>query len=251
MNQAEVINYCDRLLDVESFEDYCPNGMEVEGDGREVSLVVLGVSLTLELIEQALAKGADLILTHHGMLWKGADPRIRGPFAKKLKALLGAGLASASYHLPLDFHLELGNNAQLAKALGLKDIQPILANGGHFQAILGRPPLEDPKGLKTHIGQLLGQEPRWIDFGPERIERLAICSGGAQKYFVRTLAEGAQAFLTGEASEPNYTEAQEWGAHFIAGGHYATERLGIQALGQHLEETCGVKTLFVKTANPL
>ncbi|MDT8446755.1 MAG: Nif3-like dinuclear metal center hexameric protein [bacterium] len=251
MNQAEVIKFCDQLLKIQEFKDYCPNGMEVEGDGREVRLVALGVSLTSELIEQALDLGAELMITHHGILWDGNDPRVVGPFARKLRSLLVSGVAAASYHLPLDYHPQLGNNAQLAEALGMQDLEWVLGDSGRPMLLMGRPAYNQKQSLTERLTETLGRAPVWLDFGPKQIERLAICSGGAQKYFEAAVAAGAQAYLTGEGSEFNFGQAQDAGAHYIAAGHYATETLGIKALGAYLEQELGLKTQFLQTANPL
>ncbi|OGG94750.1 MAG: Nif3-like dinuclear metal center hexameric protein [Candidatus Lambdaproteobacteria bacterium RIFOXYD12_FULL_49_8] len=251
MKQIEVIEALDQKLEIERFADYGPNGLQVEGDGREVKQVALGVSLSLELIEVAAQNRADLIITHHGILWDGQDPRIQGPFAKKLKLLLANGMAAASYHLPLDFHPELGNNIGLARLLGLEEIEFILPKADYHIGVMGRPRQGGIEKLSSQIEKALGRTPQVLAFGPQVIKRLAIVSGGAQKSFIKVVQAGADAFLTGEASEQNYAEAQELGAHYIAAGHYATERLGILALENWLEEELGLDCLMIESENPL
>lgn len=252
MNQTQLVERINQKLAIDSIPDhYCPNGLQVEGDGREVQRVALAVSIGLGVIEQALLWGADLVVTHHGLFWSHQGQTVTGPLAKRLKALLGAGLASASYHLPLDFHPELGNNIQLAKLLGLTEIQFLAPKGEINSMVMGRPAQASIEALGELVEAKLGAKPLVLPFGPQKIERLVICSGGAQSGFVPAIALGAQAYLTGEASEYVYGEAKENGAHYLAAGHYKTERVGILALGDWLTREFRLECRFFEVENPI
>ena len=252
MNQTQLVERINQKLAIDTVPDhYCPNGLQVEGDGRLVKKVALAVSIGLEVIEQANHWGAELLVTHHGLFWKHQSQTVTGPMAKKLKALLGTGLASASYHLPLDFHPELGNNIQLAKLLGLTEIRFLAPKGEINSMVMGRPAQSTIEALGAQSEALLGAKPLVLNFGPQKIERLVICSGGAQSGFVPAIALGAQAYLTGEASEYVFGEAKENGVHYLAAGHYKTERLGILALGDWLAQEFKLDCRFFEVENPI
>lgn len=251
MKQSEIAALLDERLSIHEFEDYGPNGMQVEGDGREVNKVALAVSMTLEVIEQASQWGADLLLCHHGILWKGLNERITGPFKNRIKAILDSGMAALAYHLPLDFHPELGNNVRLARELGLEGIQGILAKGSHHQGVMGNFEGGNLIDLTERIETLLGGHVKLLPFGPEKPNKVAIVTGGGQGYFEKAILEGADCFLTGEASEHNFATAQEYGASFLAAGHYATEKFGVLALGELLEKEAAVETKMFLTSNPI
>jgi len=250
MTQAEILHWIETVLEPWRFEDYCPNNMEVEGDGRKVHSIALAVSLTLEVIEQAVKRGADLILTHHGIFWQGQPFVVTGANRKKLHLLLHSGVATASYHLPLDYHPRLGNNVQLAQKLGLSDIRGAGFQKDYPTLVLGSPAEKDLGSLLQRMETLLGLPPRYANFGKTEIQTLAIATGGAQKSFRQAIANGADGFITGEGSEQNYTEAQEFERHFIAAGHSRSEQFGIQALGQELTQQFGLECFFVETENP-
>ncbi|MBU2514156.1 Nif3-like dinuclear metal center hexameric protein [bacterium] len=251
MKQAEIINYCNQLLDIAVHKDFCPNGLQVEGDQREVKRIAIGVSITLELIEKAIKDSADMIITHHGMIWD-KDPRIiSGPFRKKIKLLLDNGLAAAAYHLPLDYHLELGNNVQLARVLQLSDIKTIPENADFAEAIIGKTVESSIEDFSDFVSEQLIRPPIVLPFGKKRISKVVIITGGAQNYFMTAVENGADCFITGEASEKNYAMSQEYGVHFISAGHYATEKYGILALGEHLSEKFGIDSNFIEIDNPI
>lgn len=251
MNQIELINYCNHYLAIHQIDDFCPNGLQVEGDNREVKRIALGVSISLEFIEKAIEAKADLIITHHGMIWDKDSRVIQGPYKKKIEKLLRSGIAASSYHLPLDYHLEVGNNIQLGQILGLKDLETIPRESDKAEAVAGTPAQKSISDFSDHLSKKLGRDPLVLSFGPEEISKAVIITGGAQNYFSVAVKEGADCFITGEVSEKNYSLSQEYGIHFISAGHYATEQFGIQALGAHLEEKFGVDSCFLEIANPI
>lgn len=251
MKQSELIKYCDVLLNITAVKDYCPNGLQVEGDNRLVKKVALGVSVSLEFIEKAVAKGCDLILTHHGMIWDRDSRVIQGPFKKKIALLLESGIAAAAYHLPLDFHHTFGNNVQLANLLGLKEIESIPQDSDFAEAVIGDTKQKNISDFAAHIEKKLDRKPLVLSFGNQEIQKAVVITGGAQNYFMTAVDEGADCFITGEVSEKNYTLSQEYGVHFISAGHYATEKWGIKALGAHLHEKFKVKCEFIDIDNPI
>ncbi len=251
MTQSEIISYCNQLLDIAVHRDFCPNGMQVEGDGREVKKIAIGVSITLEFIEKAINANADLIITHHGFIWD-KDPRvITGPFRNKIKLLLENGLAAASYHLPLDYHPELGNNVQLAKVLELSEIKTIPENADYAEAIIGKTDKSTIDDFSSFLSRKLGRSPVVLPFGKKQISKVVIITGGAQNYFMTAIESEADCFVTGEASEKNYAMSQEFGVHFIGAGHYATEKYGILALGEHLADKFSIDFEYIEINNPI
>jgi len=251
MNQVEIINFCNELLSIDDFKDYCPNGLQVEGDNRQVKRIATGVSISLELIGKAIEANADLIITHHGMIWDKAERIIRGPMKQKLSVLFDSGIAAAAYHLPLDFHPEIGNNVQLAGRIGLQDLQPFAHTGKYSQGIMGNTTLKSIDALAAHVSTVLEREPQVLPYGPDVIKKVAIVTGGAQSYFQDAIEAGADCFLTGEISEQNYTMSREYGVHFISAGHYSTELFGVQSLGERLESSCQLETCFIHIPNPI
>jgi dinuclear metal center YbgI/SA1388 family protein len=245
-HRDEILAYAGELLDLAAFPDYGPMGLQVVG-ADEVAKIACGVSASRELFARAAAAGAQLVLVHHGLFWDSesrvVDPRMKG----RLKALFAADLTLASYHLALDAHREIGNNALLARELGVQVERPFAGIGYG-----GR--LVEPMPAETFIGEIrsrLGQDPLVFPYGPEHIERVAIVSGGAAKYVAEAAAEGYHLFLTGEAAEPTMQSARELGIHFVAAGHYATERLGVQALAERLAERFDLDWEFLELPNPV
>lgn len=247
-----IIDELDRLLDVASFRDYCPNGLQVEGR-RDVARIATGVSASAELLEQALAAGADLVLTHHGLFWDGEDPRAIGSLRKRLGLLIGADVSLAAYHLPLDAHPLLGNNALLAAGIGAVLDQPFGLAAGRAVGWTAR--FDDgaiaPDELERRIATLTGREPLAFLEGPDRVVRIGIVSGGAAKLLADAIAEQLDAFVTGEPAEPSRAMAREAGIHFIAAGHHASETFGVKALGEHLAVRFGIEHRYVEVANPV
>jgi dinuclear metal center YbgI/SA1388 family protein len=242
----DILAYADELLDVASFPEFGPAGAQVLG-AEEVSKVVCAVSSSRELFERAGAAGAQLVLVHHGLFWRNeplvVDRRLRG----RLEALFRADLTLAAYHIALDAHPEVGNNAQLARRLG---IEPETRFGGI--GVGGR--LAEPTGIEpfaARVGDVVGREPLVFSSGPERIERVAVSTGAAGYDLLQAAREGYDAYVTGEPEEPNMHAAAELGIHLVAAGHYATERFGVQALADRLAGKFGLDWEFVELFNPV
>ncbi len=250
--RIEITGFCDELLDVASFEDYGPNGLQVPG-AAEVSKVATGVSANLELLESAVGSGAQLVMTHHGLLWGSEVSSLSIPMAARLRALLCADVSLAAYHLPLDAHPEIGNNALLRDALGLEaDPRPFGEAKGSAVGVIGRAaePIELAE-LRRRLARAVGQEPLVFDAGPERIASVGIVTGAGGFALHEAGPLGLDALITGEPSEPVMGEAREYGVHFLAGGHYATETFGIRRLGELVAERFSVDHEFIDVPNPV
>ncbi len=248
----EILSFCDDLLNVRSFDDYGPNGLQVPGTG-EVSKVATGVSANLELLRSAVDSGAELVLTHHGLLWGSELEALSVPLAARLRALLCGEVSLAAYHLPLDAHPEIGNNALLRDALGLEpDGRPFgEAKGAAVGAIgLAAEPI-DVSELGRRLTEAVGREPLVFDAGPERISSVGIVTGGGAFAIHEAGRLGLSALVTGEPSEPVMGEAREYGVHFLAAGHYATETFGIRRLGELVAERFAVEHEFIDVPNPV
>ena len=242
----EIIAFADELLDAGSYRDYGPMGMQVVG-ADEVTKVVCGVSSSLELFERAAAAGAQLVLVHHGLLWENEPRTIDTRMKRRLQALFDADITLAAYHLALDAHPEIGNNVLLARELGLDVEEPFaeIGVGGRFAE---PPTISDLASLAARV---VGREPLVFAEGPERIRRAAVVTGGGAQYLSRAAAGGYDVLVTGEAAEPTMMTARELGIHFVAAGHYATERLGVQALATRIAERFGIEWEFVELENPV
>jgi dinuclear metal center YbgI/SA1388 family protein len=242
-------DYTDRLLHADAITDYCPNGLQVEGR-PEVRRIVSGVTASLALLEAAVAAEADAILVHHGYFWKGEEPRLVGMKGRRIRFLLRHEVSLLAYHLPLDVHPELGNNAQLAARLGIEPDGSIdggpapLIRRGHF-----RQPLA-PDQLAERLDAVLQRPPVHVGGGPAAIRTIAWCTGAGQRFVEQAAQAGVDAFLSGEISEPTAHVARECGLHYFAAGHHATERFGVQALGEHLAERFDLDHRFIDIDNP-
>ena len=244
----------DCLLQPQLFKDYCPNGLQVEGR-REVRTLVSGVTASLALIEAAVAENADAILVHHGLFWRGYDGRVTGWMRKRLGLLIEHNINLYAYHLPLDAHPQLGNNAQLGRQLGLEAGVAATARFGEQNlGWLGQPGsgpnFATAAQLAAHVEQVLKRPVTLVGPAQAAIKKIAWCTGGAQGYFEAAIAAGADAFLTGEISEPQAHLARECGVAFLACGHHATERFGAPAVGEHLAQTHGLSHRFIDIDNP-
>jgi dinuclear metal center YbgI/SA1388 family protein len=241
----EIVSYCDELLDANAFEDYCPNGLQVEGK-RRVNRIVSGVTASQALVDAAVAAGADLILVHHGYFWRGEPAQVVGMKARRLRALLGAEVNLVAYHLPLDAHPELGNNRQLGLALGFGDARPIA--GLVWGAELDQPLAPDQLGEK--VEQAVGRKA--LRVGPAKVlRRIAWCTGAAQGMIEQAAVAGCDAFISGEISEQTLHQANELGISYFAAGHHATETFGVHALGEALAERFAVQHAFINLENPI
>ena len=252
MQLRELVAHTNRLLEIDRFSDYCPNGLQVEGRA-EICTLVGGVTACQALLDAAVERGADAVLVHHGYFWKGEDPCLTGMKHRRLATLLRHDIGLLAYHLPLDAHPELGNNAQLARML---DLTVTGAAGGAGRTpglvMLGEPasPVSGAE-FAAHLAARLGRQPLHIAGSDAPIRQLAWCTGGAQSSITTAHEAGADAFLTGEASEQTVHFARENGLHFFAAGHHATERYGVQALGAHLTQEFGLRFAFVDVDNPV
>ena len=246
-HRDEVVAHANELLDVDRFPEYGTPGLQVVG-ADEVTKLACGVSSSRELFERAAAAGAELVIVHHGMFWRNEpvwiDRRQRG----RLETLFRADLTLLAYHLALDAHPTVGNNALLADALGVEIERPFaeVGQGGR---------LRQPVGIDELVARIRetvgGREPLVFAHGPQRIERVAICSGGAGSELIRAAHEGYDLLLTGEPEEPSLQNARELGIHFVAAGHDATERLGVQALAHELAGRFGLEWEFIEIENPV
>lgn len=247
VTRTELESHLAALLSIDRFDDYGPNGLQVEGR-REVRRLVCGVTASLALIEAAVADGADALLVHHGLFWRGHDGRVTGWLRERLARLLAAQINLYAYHLPLDAHPQLGNNAQLGALLGLAADARF---GEHELGFIGDAAgIGDARTLAARAAERLGRAPLLLPGDGRVLRRIAWCSGGAQDWFEPAIAAGADAFLTGEASEPQAHLARETGVAFLACGHHATERYGVQALAAALGERWGLAHRYVEIDNP-
>lgn len=246
----DLVAECDRYLDAARIADYCPNGLQVEGRS-EVRRIVSGVTASQALLDAAVEFGADLVLVHHGYFWKSENPCITGMKQRRLKTLLVNDISLLAYHLPLDVHPEVGNNVQLAQRLGLQVEGPLEPGNPRSVGLLGSlaEPLA-PAAFAALVAQALGREPLLVD-ASRPIRRVAWCTGAAQGYIEQAIAAGVDAYLTGEVSESTVHTARENGISFLAAGHHATERYGVQALGEWIARRYGVEHRFVDCANPV
>ena len=249
---ANLLTYLNDLLQPASFSDYGPNGLQVPGPA-EVRTVVTGVSASAELFERAAALGADLVLVHHGIFWTGAPLALTPSAKRRLQLLFEHDMALAAYHLPLDGHPEVGNNALLAAGLGCASHEPFALHKGMPIGVAGRFEGDGITAgeLVARARELTGREPLAFLDGPERVRTIGIVSGGGADYLGDAVAAGHDAFLTGEPAERVMTHAREEGIHFLAAGHYATETFGVRRLGELLAERFGVVQHFVDVPNPI
>ena len=244
-----LIDWLDETLQPDSFRDYCPNGLQVEGSETVVKLAT-GVTANQAVLDRAIEWGADALLVHHGYFWKGESEPIVGMKRKRLGALLSNEVSLLAYHLPLDAHPLLGNNARLGNLLGIENHEPLqpgvpssVGNVGELQVSAG--------DLCDQLLSLTGREPLLIGRREQSLKRIAWCTGAAQSYIDAAVAAGADAFITGEISEQTVHVAREEGIVFVAAGHHATERYGVQAVGEALAETFSLQHRFFDDDNPV
>ncbi|WP_058972614.1 type 2 GTP cyclohydrolase I [Type-D symbiont of Plautia stali] len=246
MNNVELEKIVNLQLNTSAFSDYAPNGLQVEGRA-DVKTLITGVTACQALLDEAVKRNADAILVHHGYFWKSESPLIKGMKRQRLRTLLTNDINLYGWHLPLDAHPELGNNAQLAKLFDIDvkgEIQPLVPWGELAEPVSG-------EALAAKIAERLGRTPLHCgDNAPALIKRVAWCSGGGQGFIDSAAAFGVDAFISGEVSEQTIHSAREQGLHFFAAGHHATERAGIKALGEWLAENHGLDVTFIDINNP-
>jgi dinuclear metal center YbgI/SA1388 family protein len=247
----DLIAHLDELLEPGAFDDYGPNGLQVPGR-PEVGTVVTGVSAHRELFERAAAAGADLVLCHHGILWDAQPRQITPALKGRLELLFEAEMSLAVYHLPLDAHGEVGNNALICAALGLERAEPFGSHRGRAIGWVGRSHEGIPfDQLRARCAAAFGAEPFAWACGPELVRSAGIVSGGGSGSLAEAIDAGLDALITGEPAEYAMADAREAGIHFVAGGHYATETFGVRRLGELLGERFGVRHEFIEIPNPV
>ncbi|GAC19463.1 Nif3-like dinuclear metal center hexameric protein [Paraglaciecola arctica] len=250
VSNYQLLQTLNTILTPEKVKDYCPNGLQVEGK-KKVTKIVTGVTASQALIDHAVSISADAILVHHGYFWKGESPCITGMKRKRIQTLLQHDINLYAYHLPLDIHPTLGNNAQLAKLLGITDISPLEENNPQSVVMQGR----FERGISaTELTQLLttklSKSPLHEAAASSNIETVAWCTGGGQGYIELAAEKGIDAYITGEVSEQTIHTAREMNIHFYAAGHHATERYGVKALGEYIQDALEIETVFVDIDNP-
>lgn len=250
VNRAELISYLDTYLASKLIKDYCPNGLQVEGS-KKVTKIITGVTASQALIDEAISKQADMLLVHHGYFWKGEKEAIVGLKKNRIKALLLNDINLVAYHLPVDVHSEIGNNAQLGQLLQIENIAPL--DGLSPTGIVMHGKLNTPLSaadLASQLASILARKPLVSNVRNKPIETVAWCTGGGQGYIDAAALEGIDAFVTGEVSEQTIHSSREHGIDFFAAGHHATERYGIKALGEHLTQQFDVDVEFIDIDNP-
>ena len=250
VSRTELLNALDGALQPQLFKDYGPNGLQVEGRAQ-VRRLVTGVTASLALIEAAIEARADAVLVHHGLFWRGQDGRVTGWMKQRLQCLLANDLNLLAYHLPLDAHAEWGNNAQLAQRLGVAVLPGPAGRFGEQSLGWMGEVASMPLSAWAQRVQTLVQRPITCVGDEQRpIQRVALCTGGAQSYFEAAIHAGADVFVTGEISEPQAHYAREMGVAYIACGHHASERYGVQAVGEAMAQRLGIEHRFIEIDNP-
>jgi dinuclear metal center YbgI/SA1388 family protein len=249
MHRDRIVAFLDDLLAAGSIPDYQPQGLQVEGRD-EVKKVAVGVSVSAELIRRAAEWGADMVICHHGLFWDGDSPVVRGGLKERLRLLLEHGMTLLGYHMVLDAHEEHGNNALIARALGLRDVEPFAEYKG---AAIGRKGRFDPplrrEAFLARVREVIGGDPLVFPFGRDPVRSLGLVSGAAPGDFHLAVAEGLDAFLTGEVREFVQETAREEKVTYVAAGHYNTETFGVRSLGERLEREFGLEWTFVDVPN--
>jgi dinuclear metal center YbgI/SA1388 family protein len=250
MHRDELTRFLIDYLNSDEFNDDCPNGLQVEGNSI-VKKIVTGVSASVRLFENAIMQKAEAIIVHHGLIWNYERPRYRGGYRERVRLLLENNINLYAFHLPLDAHAQVGNNTQLAKRLGLSALKPFGEYKGQIVGIRGEIKATDKYKVFSKIEEIVGRKPLIFEYGPQMIRSIGIISGGAQKDIKQAVAANLDLFLTGEVSEPIMSYAQEEGIHFVSAGHYATEKLGVMALGEIIEKKFNINVAFIDIPNPV
>lgn len=244
--RRNILQTLERWLTPENFQDYCPNGLQVEGR-EQVQRLITGVTASQALLDAAVSAGADMILVHHGYFWKGEPQTVTGMKKARIKTLLTHDINLVAYHLPLDDHPEFGNNRRLAEVLDIANPRPLsgLLWEGELKEALSAEAFAD------YLAERLDRRPLHLGSGPDVIHRVAWCTGGAQGFLPQAVSAGVDAYISGEASEPTIHTARECGIHYFGAGHHATERYGVQALGEALAREFGLEHQFIDCDNPV
>jgi dinuclear metal center YbgI/SA1388 family protein len=252
MRLERLVASLDALLESDGVRDYCPNGLQVEGRA-EVGKIVTAVSASRALFTRAVDHDADAILVHHGLLWNASGPaRVVGSFRDRLRLLLEHDLSLIAYHLPLDRHHELGNAAQMAMRLGLKALEPFAEHNGQTVGMCGAfPEPIEAEDFFALVAQACEREPQVFEGSRRLVSSVGIVTGGGEREYHQAVAAGFDAYITGEPAEWVMHQAAEDGVHFVAAGHYATERFGVQAVGRWLERQHGLEVEYIELTNPV
>lgn len=248
---VEIIQWCDNILKSNEFKDYAPNGLQIEGQ-IEVRKIVCAVTASQRAIDAAIAQGADLLLVHHGYFWKGEAYPITGMRAKRIKALIQNDISLLAYHLPLDSHPTLGNNAAIADLLDLEKIEALdpsernpIGNIGYLKQAMS------PDQFKDYVSTRLGFDAIHLPAQTQSIQKVGFCTGGAQDYITKAALQGCDAYISGEVSERTFYEAEELGIHYYACGHHATEKYGVQRLAKAISEQFNIEYSYFELNNPI
>jgi len=250
MYRDDLSTFLSNYLRIDDYTDDCPNGLQVEGT-KEVKKIFTAVSASVELFEIAEAQKADTIIVHHGIIWNFERPLYKGGYRERIRILLKNNMNLYGFHLPLDAHEEIGNNAQLCRQLNIKNMRPFGNIKGQYIGMKGEIDKINKKSFFKQISILVDRDPLIFDYGPDQIEKVGVISGGAQKYFDQAVSDGLDIYLTGEVSEHIMHYAKEEKIHFVSAGHYATEKFGIIALGQLLGKKFEVEIKFIDINNPV
>jgi dinuclear metal center YbgI/SA1388 family protein len=250
MRTEQLNKYLNSYLKIDNFTDYCPNGLQVEGKPT-IKKIVTAVSASLELFNKAIEQEADAILVHHGIIWNYERPVYKGSYRERVKVLLDNNINLFAFHLPLDAHPVVGNNAQLAKFLGLKSVKPFGDHKGQIIGFKGKIVKTTKEKFFKKVENIVKRELLVFPFGPKNINNVGIVSGGAQKEFSQAISEKLDAYITGEVSEHIMYLSQEEKVHYISAGHYATEQFGVKALGNHLKTKFKIEVEFIDIPNPV
>lgn len=250
MHRDELTNFLNTYLFVNDFKDYGPNGLQVEGRA-EINKIVTGVSASVELFQKALEEGADAIIVHHGIIWNFERPVYSGGYKKRVKILLENDINLYGFHLPLDAHPEVGNNARLAKLLPLESLEPFGEYQGNHIGYKGSCKPTHAMDLFDLIKAEINPDALIFPYGPDKVHTVGIISGGAQKQVTEAVLQGLDLYLTGEVSEHILHYVKEEEIHFVAAGHHATERFGVRALGAKLADEFGLEVTYIDIPNPV
>jgi dinuclear metal center YbgI/SA1388 family protein len=250
MDRNELSAYLNDYLKTDEFKDDCPNGLQVSGTS-EVKKIFTAVSASVELFKIAEAQSADTVIVHHGLIWYFERPVYQGGYRERIRILLENNINLYGFHLPLDAHEEIGNNAQLCRKLNMNNMRPFGDIKGQYIGMKGQIDKTVKELFFDQIKRLVGREPLIFDYGPENIEKVGVISGGAQKYVSQAVSAGLDVYLTGEVSEHIMHYAKEEKIHFISAGHYATEKFGVIALGELLKKQFDVSVTFIDIENPV
>jgi len=252
MDLLQLVADLDELLEADAVRDYCPNGLQVEGSG-DVQRVVTAVSASRALFTQAVDRGADAIVVHHGILWNGDEPpRLVGSFRERVRLLLANHVSLIAYHLPLDRHMELGNAAQLGRSLGLTELEPFAEHNGVSAGVCGVFPVPvEANEFFSAVAEATEREPQIFEGNRQEVSSVGIVTGAAEREYHQAVAAGLDAYITGEATEWVMHQAAEDGVHYVAAGHYATERFGVRALGRWIADRQGLDVEYIELPNPV